>query len=1604
MSINFPLYVTTSTTTATGDLTITNVVLQLHGDGVNGATNTGTFLDASTNTFTISRAGTPAQGSVNPFGSNWSAYFNGSTDYLSLSEILLCTVSNFTIECWVYMTGSSASQNTIVGTRGASAAGWELRISTSNIVQFYFTGISPTLTSSAAISLNTWAHVAVVRNAGTVTIYLNGVAGSGSSISNGTNSGNPTVIGNELGSAGNYFQGYISNFRIINGTALYTSTFTPSTTPLTTVSNTVLLTAATNRIQDTSTASNAITVAGSLSVQRFSPFAATQTTVYSTGTYSGSVYFNGSTDYLSFSGITFGTNAYTIEFWFYSTSFSTYWGTLSTGNVNALSVRIINTTTIAVDQFGVSASNFTVPTMNPNTWNHVVAVRNLSNATTIFLNGIRSSSGAVTMSNNYSGSTNNVGLVSSNYFPGYISNMRAINGASIYDPTQTTITVPTQPLTAVTSTSLLLLGSNAGIVDTTMQNTLITVGSAQISTSIVKYGSSSMKFNGSTDYLTIPTTPNLYIGTGTYTVEAWIYMNNTTGNQMLFTFGNNNGYFFASGIPTYTVFSVANYTLGSTAVSATTWTHVAFVRNGTTLTCYLNGVSVGTYSPSSESVGSSSANSYVSFYQGSNYFNGYIDDLRITKGVARYTATFTPPTSANPDTTSITVSTTTYTTSFTTSGQVTTSSLVSTSTGGVYYTTSTGLFTGTSVVHIFTATGTSYFTASQSVTVSYLVVAGGGGGGGNGPGSGGGAGGGGGGMVTGTALLSAGTTYTITVGTGGTGGPISAPSTSGGFSSITSGTTVISTATGGGAGGGTLSTGQVTGQPGGSGGGGNAGSAGGTATQPSQTHPGSLTYQNFGNPGGSGQPGSLGASGGGGGAGAAGSPGNATGGAGTSSYITGSLQYYAGGGGGWNSPSVGSPGGLGGGGPASVAGTPNTGGGGGGGGIVGLNSGTNGGPGIVVISYARSTATVTTVLYTANTTTYTYNTVSSRWVVHTPPTSTATNVITPVLLSNQNNAATGFFALSSGTTAQRPAVTTSTLYYTAGTGGNTYTTSTGLFSGTSVVHVFTATGISYFTATSSATVAYLAVGGGGGGGAGRSNCLNSRGGAGGAGGFITGTFTASAGTTYTVTVGSGGAGTGAIFQSGTPGGFSSITSGTTVVTTSTGGTGGLGGAPPCATTPGYLSLSGGISGAAPQAGSAGGGGGGAGGNGVAGPAGGAGGAGTSTNISGTVTSYAGGGGGTASGGTGFPGGSGGGGQSGVAGTRCASPGTPGTGGGGGAGASGNPIGPGGGTGGPGIVVISYQSTPTLTPVTSIQLPVGALRYNNDTNILETTNGTLWQGVGITITYPVEYLIVGGGGGGGRYGGGGAGGMLNASTNVAPGSSYTVTVGAGGTGANVGQGTRGSTSSFTGTNIIGIYACGGGGGGCSGPSSTPSTIGVPGGSGGGGGNICNGPAQAGGVGILGQGNPGGTGIGSPGVGYSGGGGGGAGSAGTNATNTVSGPGGIGLASSINGTITYYAGGGGGGQYINANTAGVGGLGGGGSGAKYNSATPISVAGSAGTAYTGGGGGGGYPGGSGIAIIRYPGSQRATGGSTVTTITVSGSPFTVHTFTATGAFIA
>jgi len=298
--------------------------------------------------------------------------------------------------------------------------------------------------------------------------------------------------------------------------------------------------------------------------------------------------------------------------------------------------------------------------------------------------------------------------------------------------------------------------------------------------------------------------------------------------------------------------------------------------------------------------------------------------------------------------------------------------------------------------------------------------------------------------------------------------------------------------------------------------------------------------------------------------------------------------------------------------------------------------------------------------------------------------------------------------------------------------------------------------------------------------------------------------------------------------------------------------------------------------------------------------------------------------------------------------------------------------------------------------------VGMQRWNTTIGGMEVyigTGSTGWQTIAST-AYSVDYLAAAGGGGGGgaiymttQGGGGGAGGLLTASAvSVSPGTSYTITVGAGGAGgvAN-GVGTAGTNSGF---GLIATAIGGGGGGSYSNGGPTA------GGSGGGG---STGTVATGAAGTAGQGFAGGT-----ATAYgnnsaaSGGGGGGSASVGANGSGGTGGAGGSGTTSTISGSSAVYAGGGGGGGYSSGGTTtGGGGAGGG-----------INTNGTGGAVNTGSGGGGGSAGnvegqnrnggsgGSGIVIIRYLGTvQRATGG----TVTITGG-YVIHTFTSSGTYIA
>jgi hypothetical protein len=270
---------------------------------------------------------------------------------------------------------------------------------------------------------------------------------------------------------------------------------------------------------------------------------------------------------------------------------------------------------------------------------------------------------------------------------------------------------------------------------------------------------------------------------------------------------------------------------------------------------------------------------------------------------------------------------------------------------------------------------------------------------------------------------------------------------------------------------------------------------------------------------------------------------------------------------------------------------------------------------------------------------------------------------------------------------------------------------------------------------------------------------------------------------------------------------------------------------------------------------------------------------------------------------------------------------------------------------------------------------------------------------VTAANSISYLIVAGGGAGGGHintnygGGGGAGGMLTGIKNDAlPATNYSITVGAGAT-----SGTDGSDS-----QAFGITATGGGGGGWYDTTTPANGVGKDGGSGGGGASgYASGafPPFAGGSGVSGQGNDGGTASNSGGYQSSGGGGAGAIGGSVSGSGGAGGDGGDGLASTITGSSVFYAGGGGGSGYNGA--GGAGGNGGGGAGGSYN---PTVNPGAAGTANTGGGGGGsmnalgnGGAGGSGIVVLSYLSSLTLTngGGLVLTTATVGSNKVTTIT---------
>ena len=179
-------------------------------------------------------------------------------------------------------------------------------------------------------------------------------------------------------------------------------------------------------------------------------------------------------------------------------------------------------------------------------------------------------------------------------------------------------------------------------------------GNAQISTAQSKFGGASIAFDGTGDYLTSSSSPTLTFGTGDFTVECWARPADTSaGYRALLSdnlYGNANGwalYQNGTSLEAWVSGVYLNVITATSALTASVWQHVVWSRASGDNRCFVNGVQVGSTVSNSHNLIYTFAS--IGRVQDGLHFNGHLDEVRYTKGIARYTANFTPPTAPFPD-------------------------------------------------------------------------------------------------------------------------------------------------------------------------------------------------------------------------------------------------------------------------------------------------------------------------------------------------------------------------------------------------------------------------------------------------------------------------------------------------------------------------------------------------------------------------------------------------------------------------------------------------------------------------------------------------------------------------------------------------------------------------------------------------------------------------------------------------------------------------------------------------------------------------------------------------------------------------------------------
>jgi hypothetical protein len=590
--------------------------LLLHGDGTDGSTS---FPDASIFPKTITVNGSAQVDTAqSKFGGASMLFTAASSDWLASvnnADYDFYT-TDWTVDFWIRRNGSQPDFTGIIsGDNGTT--GWEIHWgyaagSSTNKIRFVYSGTQYGV-STTTLSDLTWYHVSVGREGNNIKIYINGTLESTVSCSGVTfNSGGAGIcIGKlRIGTNGYYFNGWIDELRITKGLARWTANFTSPTSAYT---------------EQYGYTSNVFT-------------GGTATASSTNGTEVASRAFDG----LIAEG----------NFWTSSTTGSMpQWlkYDLGSGVTKTLTRYGLAVRTQFSD--GIPSAWTFEGSNNDSTWDTLDSRtgQTWSNASQRYY----------TFENTTAYRYYRINFTASSHVYVHVMELQGFE-------TNQAIDVYTATLLHANGVNTALLFDDLG----TSARTFVPAATAQIDTSQSKFGGASLKSQSSSTISSFGTLgADWHWGTADFTIDGWIRLASTATNQGICgtnVDGSNYNYFAVNETGgsnnniRFRAYQSAggniNFSIANT-LSINTWYHIAIVRASNIFKIYLNGTAIFTSGTVTDAlIPRTAAFNIGSSFGASSYpFNGWIDEFRLSVGIARWTSNFTPPTQEYPPAVDITV-------------------------------------------------------------------------------------------------------------------------------------------------------------------------------------------------------------------------------------------------------------------------------------------------------------------------------------------------------------------------------------------------------------------------------------------------------------------------------------------------------------------------------------------------------------------------------------------------------------------------------------------------------------------------------------------------------------------------------------------------------------------------------------------------------------------------------------------------------------------------------------------------------------------------------------------------------------------------------------